>query len=69
MVRAMKTGQTILELASQLPVRRMAHNLVAQLIAVMPELAEVRAWHSVGQQRSLDELGHAAEQTIWLGSF
>jgi hypothetical protein len=28
----------------------------------MPELKDVSPWHSVGQRRSLDELGRIAEQ-------
>jgi hypothetical protein len=30
----------------------------------MPELKEVSPWHTVGQRRSLEELGRAAEQVI-----
>jgi hypothetical protein len=42
----------------------MAENLVQQLCEVMPELKEVSPWHTVGQRRSLEELGRAAEQVI-----
>ena len=42
----------------------MAENLVAQLLEIMPELKEVSPWHSVGQRRSLDEMGRIAEQPI-----
>ena len=38
--------------------------LVGQLIDLMPELAEVSAWHSVGQRRTQDELGRIAEQSL-----
>ena len=31
---------------------------------VMPELKEVSPWHTVGQRRSLEEMGRAAEQVI-----
>jgi hypothetical protein len=44
--------------------RRMAENLVEQLCDIMPELKEVSPWHTVGQRRSLEELGRAAEQVI-----
>ena len=39
-------------------------NLIQQLQELMPELAEVSPWHSVGQRRSLDEVGRIAEQPI-----
>jgi hypothetical protein len=42
----------------------MAENLVEQLLELMPELAEVSPWHSVGQRRSLEEMGRIAEQPV-----
>lgn len=64
MVRVMKTAASLLECAETPTARRMAENLVEQLCDVMPELREVSSWHTVGQRRSLDELGRAAEQVI-----
>jgi hypothetical protein len=64
MVRLMKTAAALLEAAPTAPVRRMAENLVEQLNEIMPELKEVSPWHTVGQRRSLDELGRIAEQPI-----
>ncbi len=64
MVRLMKTALSIQERSSQESIRRMAQNLVAQLIEVMPELATVSAWHAVGQRRRLDEYGKAAERRL-----
>jgi hypothetical protein len=64
MVKAMKTARSLLETAPAGPVRRMAENLVEQLTELMPELKEVSGWHTVGQRRSLDELGRIAEQPI-----
>lgn len=69
MVRVMKTAQAILEKASSPPIKRMAQMLVEQLTEVMPELATVSPWHSVGQRRSLDDLGRTAEQTISMDCF
>ena len=40
-----------------------------ELARIMPELKEVSPWHSVGQRRSLDELGRIAEQPISGRSF
>ena len=42
----------------------MAENLVEQLLDLMPELKEVSPWHSVGQRRSLDEMGRIADQPL-----
>jgi transcriptional regulator with XRE-family HTH domain len=65
LVRLMKTAAAILERSQQLGIRRMAENLVAQLVEIMPELAEVHSWHAVGKRRSQDELGRAAERGLW----
>jgi hypothetical protein len=69
MVRVMKTAQAILEKAPNAPIKRMAQMLVEQLTEVMPELEAVSPWHSVGQRRSLDDLGRIAEQTVSMDSF
>jgi transcriptional regulator with XRE-family HTH domain len=64
LLKVMKTARAIVELAHPGPARRMAENLVEQLVELMPELAEVSPWHSVGQRRSMDEMGRIAEQPI-----
>lgn len=64
MLRLMKTAAAILEQAESKAVSRMARTLVDQLIALMPELAEVGPWHSVGQRRSADEVGRTAERPV-----
>ena len=69
MVRVMKTAQAILEKAPTAPMKRMAQMLVEQLTEVMPELETVSPWHSVGQRRSLDDLGRIAEQTVSMDNF
>ena len=43
---------------------RLVETLIIQLIEIMPELEEVGAWHTVGQRRSLDEYGRAAERIM-----
>ena len=40
----------------------MAQTMAAQLIEIMPELAEVGPWHAVGKRRRLNELGIAAQR-------
>jgi transcriptional regulator with XRE-family HTH domain len=69
MVKVMKTARSLLESAPVGAARRMAENLVEQLLELMPELAEVSPWHSVGQRRSLEEPGRIAEQPICDRSF
>jgi len=62
LVRVMKTAAAILEQASNPQIKRLAERLVQQLVELMPELQGVGPWHSVGQRRSLDELGRIVEQ-------
>lgn len=69
MVRLMKTVKAICECAESTSVKRLTENLQHQLTEIMPELAEVSAWHSVGQRRSLSEYGRAAERMISEDSF
>jgi len=64
MLRVMKTAQAILEKGESAPIKRMAQMLVEQLVELMPELSGVSAWHTVGQRRSLDELGAVAQRVI-----
>ncbi|MCU0878779.1 MAG: helix-turn-helix transcriptional regulator [Pirellulaceae bacterium] len=64
LVKMMKTARALSETASCDASRRMAENLIEQLLELMPELREVGAWHSVGQRRGLDELGRIAERPI-----
>jgi transcriptional regulator with XRE-family HTH domain len=64
MLKIMKTARSIVESAPPGATRRMAENLVEQLLELMPELKEVSPWHSVGQRRSLDEMGRIAENPI-----
>jgi hypothetical protein len=64
MLRVMKTAKAMEESATEAPIQRLAAMLITQLIAVMPELKEVSAWHSVGQRRTQEEMGRIIERTI-----
>ena len=64
LVRLMKTVLAISEQAKQESIRRMAQTMRDQLIEVMPELANVGAWHAVGKRRRLSELGVAAHRHL-----
>lgn len=60
LVRLMKTVMAIAEQTRQDSIRRMTQTMIVQLVEIMPELAEIGAWHTVGQRRRLNELGVTA---------
>jgi transcriptional regulator with XRE-family HTH domain len=64
MVRIMKTVLSIIEQSSKPLIRRMAQNLVNQLVELMPELKDLTPWNSVGQRRRVYEYGRAAQRTF-----
>lgn len=64
LLRVMKTAKAILETTHDRSTKRLASMLVSQLTDVMPELAEVSAWHTVGQRRTQNELGRIVDRTI-----
>ncbi|MBI2825791.1 MAG: hypothetical protein HYX69_13985 [Planctomycetia bacterium] len=69
LVRIMKTAAAIAEKAEATSIKRLAETLATQLVELMPELEGVSPWHTVGQRRTLDELGRIAErpysEEIW----
>jgi len=62
LLRLMKTVLAVSEQARQESIRRMAQTMANQLIEIMPELAHVGPWHTVGKRRRLNELGIAAQR-------
>jgi transcriptional regulator with XRE-family HTH domain len=64
MVKLMKTAAAIRERSRGTAVDRMVEMLVEQILEIMPELADVTPWHTVGQRRTLDELGRAGRTTV-----
>ena len=64
MVKLMKTVAAIRERSRDPAVARMVAMLVEQILEIMPELADVTPWHSVGQRRTRDELGRTARQLV-----
>jgi hypothetical protein len=64
MVKLMKTAAAIRERTDGTPVGRMVTMLIEQILEIMPELADVGPWHSVGQRRPLDDLGRAARMAV-----
>lgn len=64
MVKLMKTAAAIRERTGGTPVGRLVNMLVEQILEIMPELRDVTPWHTVGQRRTLEELGKIARCTI-----
>lgn len=64
MVKLMKTAMAIHETTDQAPIRRLSRTLIDQLVELMPELAGVSSWHTVGQRRTLNEFGQALERCM-----
>jgi transcriptional regulator with XRE-family HTH domain len=64
LLRIMKTARAIKETAGSVSIQRFATMLEQQLIELMPELADVAAWHSVGQRRLPTEVGRTAERIL-----
>ncbi len=63
-LRLMKTAAAIQERAESLPIQRMATMLIEQILEIMPEVKDVSPWNAVGQRRTLDELGEAANRRL-----
>jgi hypothetical protein len=53
----MKTAAALRERTAGSSLGRIVEMLVEQILEIMPELADVTPWHTVGQRRTLDELG------------
>lgn len=68
LLRIMKTATAIQQQAESVQIQRMAQTLCEQLTEMMPELKEVAPWHTVGQRRSMDEMGRVAEN-VFRGDF
>jgi transcriptional regulator with XRE-family HTH domain len=64
MVKLMKTVAAIRERSQDPSVSRMVSMLVEQILEIMPELADVTPWHSVGQRRTREELGRTARMVV-----
>ncbi|HVU88856.1 MAG TPA: hypothetical protein VHD36_16150 [Pirellulales bacterium] len=69
MIKVMKTAATILEAAQHPETKALAERLKEQLLEIMPELEGVSAWPSVGQRRSLDEMGRIAQHPLSFAPF
>jgi transcriptional regulator with XRE-family HTH domain len=68
LVKIMKTAVALQDLASTPRVARLSEMLREQLLALMPELAEVGGWPSYGSRRSQDHVGRIAANPIDVSS-
>jgi len=64
LVRVMKTAVAMLEQCDSSKTKRMAQTLIDQLLDIMPELKEVGPWHTVGQRRTVNEVGRIGSNTV-----
>lgn len=64
MVKLMKTAAAIRERTQEQPVGRLVTMLIDQILEIMPELSDVTPWHTVGQRRTLDELGRTGRAVV-----
>jgi len=64
MVKLMKTAAALRERTAGSPLGRVVQMLVDQILEIMPELSDVTPWHTVGQRRTLDEIGRAGRCTV-----
>jgi len=64
MVKLMKTAAAIREQVGEGQSGRLIEQLIGQILEIMPELADVTPWHTVGQRRTLDDVGRTACDTV-----
>ena len=64
MVKLMKTAAAIREQVGEGQAGRLIGQLIGQILEIMPELADVTPWHTVGQRRTLDDVGRTACDTV-----
>lgn len=64
MVKLMKTAAAIRERTQGEPVGRMVTMLIEQILEIMPELSDVTPWHTVGQRRTLDDIGRTGRAVV-----
>ena len=64
MVKLMKTAAAIREQVGSSAGSQLVSQLIGQILEMMPELADITPWHTVGQRRTLDDVGRTARDTI-----
>ena len=64
LLKLMKSVRSIQEKSEDEVIDRLAARLASQLMEIMPELKDVSSWPSVGQPRTLDDLGAIVERIL-----
>jgi len=64
MVKLMKTAAALRERTRGTAASRIVDMLVDQILEIMPELADVTPWNTVGQRRTLDDVGRTALHAV-----
>jgi len=64
MVKLMKTAAAIREQIGMGGGSQLVTQLIGQILEMMPELEDITPWHTVGQRRTLDDVGRAARNTM-----
>ncbi len=64
MLKLMKTAAAIREQVGDGSGSQLVSQLIGQILEMMPELADITPWHTVGQRRTLDDIGRTARNTI-----
>ena len=64
MVKMMKTAAAIREQVGNNAGSQLVSQLIGQILEIMPELADITPWHTVGQRRTLDDVGRTARDTV-----
>ena len=69
LVRIMKTASAIADHSDDPQAQVLGQRLVSELVALMPELKDVKPWERVGKRRSGEDVGRIAERPLseeWL---
>jgi hypothetical protein len=64
MLKIMKTVRSLEQYVEKSPVRELVERLSTQLVELMPELAAVDSWPSVGKRRTLDDISPLEERSV-----
>ena len=64
MVKLMKTAAAIREQVGMGSSNQLVTQLIGQILEMMPELEDITPWHTVGQRRTLNDVGRTARETM-----
>jgi transcriptional regulator with XRE-family HTH domain len=64
MVKLMKTAAALREQVGIGTSNQLVTQLIGQILEMMPELEDITPWHTVGQRRTIDDVGRTARETM-----